>query len=732
MSEYRFRVLHLFSGIGGGALGFDNAREDYMGLRGSFETLGGIDVDPLACEDFTRLVGVPATCLDLFSRADYTAWHGHEPPADWHEATPADIRAAAQNRRPDVVFLSPPCKGLSSLLPAAQAESPKYQALNHLTVRGIALMLAAWPNDVPGLVILENVPRITSGRGAALLANIEGLLTSAGYVLHRDAHDLGEVGELSQHRRRFLLVARHPDKVMNPLFRPPQKTVHPIKRVLADLPMPDDPAGGKMHTLPRLNWMTWVRLALIPAGGDWRDLQQVEPGSFGIEPAAAPLNHTFRVTPWDGPAGTVTGAHSPSNGCISVAEPRLPGRHWDGHFKVVGMGSPAPTITAQASNFGSNSATAIADTRLQHLPRRGVYKVARWTEPASTVVASASVRGSNGVAAVSDPRVRSGFSNKYKVLPWNRPATTVTGMTDIQEGAQSVADPREAARVSRRSGQLAVRGWHDPAMTVTGEDSVGSGAQSVADPRLSPHLGDGFKGSPGLFGLLDWEEPASVVTASAAVSSGNGKAAVADPRLRRALGRPGGYGILRWGKPSPTVRGVSRIMSSPSSVQDPRLGCSPRSGAYQVLEWEEPSTTVTAAGDVHAQGASAVSDPRPVQDPATTEPARLPGPKDKGVWIILAEDGTWHRPLTTLELAVLQGFPAVLPDGRPLELAGRSQSTWREHIGNAVPPPAAEAIGRAMLLALVPSRAGVVAWNVLMTALWVKSLAQRIRAFRPW
>ena len=173
-------------------------------------------------------------------------------------------------------------------------------------------------------------------------------------------------------------------------------------------------------------------------------------------------------------------------------------------------------------------------------------------------------------------------------------------------------------------------------------------------------------------------------------------------------------------------------MSSPSSVQDHRLGCSPRSGAYQVLAWEEPSTTVTAAGDVHAQGASAVSDPRMVEDPATAEPARLPGPKDKGVWIILAEDDTWHRPLTTLELAVLQGFPAVLPDGRPLELAGRSQSKWREHIGNAVPPPAAEAIGRAMLLALVPSRAGLVAWNVLMTVVWVKTLAQRIRAFRPW
>jgi hypothetical protein len=64
---------------------------------------------------------------------------------------------------------------------------------------------------------------------------------------------------------------------------------------------------------------------------------------------------------------------------------------------------------------------------------------------------------------------------------------------------------------------------------------------------------------------------------------------------------------------------------------------------------------------VHAQGAAVVADPR------------LPAATDQGVWLIVAEDGTWHRPLTTLELAALQGFPTTLPDGAPLVLAGRSQ-----------------------------------------------------------
>jgi hypothetical protein len=61
----------------------------------------------------------------------------------------------------------------------------------------------------------------------------------------------------------------------------------------------------------------------------------------------------------------------------------------------------------------------------------------------------------------------------------------------------------------------------------------------------------------------------------------------------------------------------------------------------------------------------------------------------------------WHRPLTTLELAVLQGLPWVLeeetPEGivsTPLVLAGSSGKRWRERIGNGIPVAGAEAWGR--------------------------------------
>lgn len=143
-----FTVLHLFSGIGGAALGLQQAVEEYKGMVGRFRTLAGIDVDPEACQDFRTLTGAPAVEMDLFSRADYIAFHGNEPSADWCEATADDLLEATGGEYPDVVFLSPPCKGFSGLLPSERAVSEKYQALNRLVVRGLALTMEAFGDNL--------------------------------------------------------------------------------------------------------------------------------------------------------------------------------------------------------------------------------------------------------------------------------------------------------------------------------------------------------------------------------------------------------------------------------------------------------------------------------------------------------------------------------------------------------------------------------------------------------
>ena len=722
-----FRVFHLFCGLGGGALGFQAAKGEWRGFKGQFNTLGGVDVDPEACQDFEQLTGIPATRLDLFRTEDYTAFHGHEPPAGWAEATPEDIRAAAQNEHPDVVFTSSPCKGLSALLPKAQAESRKYQALNNLTVRGIWLTVEAWKDNPPGLIIFENVPRITS-RGKPLLDRIKALLHAYGYEVADGIHDVGEVGGLAQHRRRYLLVARHAAKIPSFLYHPPRRKVKAIGSVLGDLPMPDDPASGPLHKLPRLNWLTWLRLALIPAGGDWRDLQNIAPGSFGITAEAAQYDHTYRVTDWKATAGTVTGGSGPSNGAVSVADPRLPGdyyehlyrvtgwedtagtvtaatrpaggaasaadprptgQHWRGHFRIIRWGEPAKTVTGQSGSFSSKSGMAVADARLGHSPRKGVFQVNLWDQPANTVIGSASVRGSNGVAAVADPGLRhTPREGSYDVADWDGPSRTVTGAAGVgtSNGAQAVADPR--------GGPYGVLDWEQPAGTVTGNmrPSCGTTPASVADPCIRDRVG-------------------------------SGALCVADPHVPdRPTRRAGDLSVHGWGQAASTVTAEDSVGSGGQSVADIRLpdANGRYTNKYGIQEWDGPAHTVTGMTDVQ-EGAPCVGDPRPIS-PTEATSIHIPANNESGVWVIISEDGTWHRPLTTLELACLQGLPAIMRDGRPLTLVGNSQARFRERIGNAVPAPAARAVAESMLQTLIPSSVGALVLSTYGTAVWVRMM----------
>jgi site-specific DNA-cytosine methylase len=198
-----------------------------------------------------------------------------------------------------------------------------------------------------------------------------------------------------------------------------------------------------------------------------------------------------------------------------------------------------------------------------------------------------------------------------------------------------------------------------------------------------------------VFTIAHWAAPVHSVVAEGTVR--NTWSSVADPRTGERF--RGSMGVLDWDETSGVVTGNGRVPSGRNAVADPRLTCEPRAGAYRVLSWEEAAATITGSLAVD-NGAAAVADPR--LDPDKPPPF-LP--------LIVAADGTWHRPLTTLELAALQGFPVEV-DGSPLVLAGISHTRWREAIGNAIPPPAARAVGEQLLLALLVSKLGVWAMNV--------------------
>ncbi len=616
--------FHFCCGLGGGAAGFNRARPRVGNVEAEWVCLGGIDVDPAGLRDFERLAGVPGTLLDLFTRDQYVRFHGKEPPAGWREATPEDVRRAAQGKRPDAVFISSPCKGASGLLSEKMSLTPKYQALNELTLRCIWLMGEAWADDPVPLIVFENVPRLAS-RGRHLLDQINSLLGGFGYAVAETTHDCGELGGLAQSRKRFLLVARHVEKVPPFLYEPEKKSLRAVGDILGRMPLPGDiDAAGPMHRVPSLQWKTWVRLALVRAGSDWRSLNDlaVEDG-YLRDLIIVPEYHrgVLGVNHWGDSCGVVAGASRPMNGRFSVADPR------------------APANALQYQQYG----------------------VRRWTDTSGAIIGVKSP--GQGTYSVADPRGQS--FGKYPVTDWDGPSGTVIAASTTGQGAFAVADPRPGGVRHNNVFRVVSMGSH--AGTVTGGHSPSSGGQAVADPRYH-----------------NWHPGAS----------------------SRKLH------VGEWGSATGTVTGSQQVASGALSIADPRVLDRTKGdayltgGHYGVVGFDQSAGAVSASAR-HDNGRWSVADPR------------MPAANDRLTCVIQSLDGTWHRPFTTLELAALQSL--VDPEEQ-LILDGLSDSDWRERIGNAVPPAAAEAIAGVMGTTLLLAEAGET-FMLSNTPIWVRPVA---------
>lgn len=470
--------FHFCCGLGGGAAGFNRARPRVGNVEAHWECLGGIDVDPAGLRDFERLAGVPGTLLDLFTRDQYVRFHGKEPPAGWREATPEDVRRAAQGKRPDAVFISSPCKGASGLLSEKMSLTPKYQALNELTLRCIWLMGEAWADDPVPLIVFENVPRLAS-RGRHLLDQINSLLGGFGYAVAETTHDCGELGGLAQSRKRFLLVARHVEKVPPFLYEPEKKSLRAVGDILGRMPLPGDiEAAGPMHRVPSLQWRTWVRLALVRAGSDWRSLNDlaIEDGYLRDLVIVPEYRSGYMgVHGWDDTAGTIAGRSGPTNGAFSVADPRYrQASNWNHgqQFGVIRWGESAPTIPGQT--MPGQGTFSVADPRPNWNRHSGNYRVIRYDQPAGTIIAGGKgVQG--GQQSVADPRIlhRGKGDNyltggHYGVIGFNQHSGAIAASSRYDSGRFSVADPRIPAADERLT--CIIRSldgtWHRPFTTL--------------------------------------------------------------------------------------------------------------------------------------------------------------------------------------------------------------------------------------------------------------------------
>ncbi|EPJ83211.1 MULTISPECIES: DNA cytosine methyltransferase [unclassified Pseudomonas] len=442
--------FHMCCGLGGGAKGFNRAKPVVGNMQAEWLCVGGVDVDPAGLRDFQRLAGIPGTLMDLFTREQYTAFHGVEPPAGWREATAEDVRRAANNQDPDAVFISSPCKGASGLLSETMSLTPKYQALNELTLRCVWLMCEAWKHNPVSLIVFENVPRLAT-RGRHLLDQIGKLLEFYGYGVAETTHDCGVIGGLAQSRKRFLLVARHIEKVPPFLYEPEKKTLKSVGSILGRMPMAGDvEAAGPMHRVPALQWKTWVRLALVEAGKDWRCLNDlaIEDGYLRDLIIVPQFRDGFLgVHDWNETAGTVAARSGPTNGKFSVADPR------------------ARAGALQYQQYG----------------------VRRWDETSGAVIGVKSP--GQGTFSVADPRDPGIGHAKYNVAQWDGVSRTVISGSTTGQGAFAIQDPRpgmakEKGDAYLTGGHYGVVGFDQPAGAVSASACHDNGRWSVADPRM--------------------------------------------------------------------------------------------------------------------------------------------------------------------------------------------------------------------------------------------------------
>lgn len=682
---------HMFCGIGVGAKGFNRASPRVGNVQAKFVCVGGIDVDPGAIRNFQMMTGTPGTVLDLFDREQYTVWHGKEPPAPWREATPADIRAA-YGPLVDIAFLSAPCKGFSGLLSSLQAKTDKYQALNRLTLRGVWLMLEAYKDDPIPVVLFENVPRILT-RGKWLLDQITALFRAYGYSVNIDTHDCGVIGNLAQSRKRALLIARHMKKIPPFIYQPRHHALRGVGEVIGKLPLPGDPVAGPMHRVPSLQWKTWVRLALVPAGKDWRALNELavvdgQLRDFGIVPEVPLRDNALGVNGWGDTAPVITSHRAPGQGRFSVADPRYASTfEGAGPYGVQGWQETSGVVGG--CNRPANGAYSVADPR-PPVDANQTYKqygVNGWDNSVGTVSGQSAPGG--GAHSIADPRLgRKAYSNIYRVIPFDQTATAVTSSRDV-----AIADPRPLERANATT-KYHVTPYDRSSRTVVGASTTGNGAFAVADPR--PNWGN--QRHQNILRVTPFDQPTGTIPA-----------------------------------------GVHSVTGGQPCVADPRREHYQTGGHYGVVDWAQTAYAVSGSA-CHDNGWNSVADPREALFEGET--LALPKPEDRLVCRIVALDGTWHRPFTTLDLGALQSLfdPEELffQDGetwqcrQTFDLLGGSDVTKREWIGNAVPGQAATGIGETIGEAIILARLGET-FFLSSREIWVKpgALALAIHNDQP-
>jgi site-specific DNA-cytosine methylase len=439
----------------------------------------------------------------------------------------------------------------------------------------------------------------------------------------------------------------------------------------------------------------------------------------------------YVVVPWDDASKTVTGATRVGSGATSAADPRIHLALHDsafhhgpalGRWGILTPLDVANTVTGNARvNTGAFS---IAVDIPVDLTAPGVwrnrYGVLGLDEQAATVTGNARLHTGRFSIAAKPPAPVDLLPHKdcydagYGVLRYDQPSRTVAASADVGCGAYAIATevpplvpvdltPEAVKGNPERVARYGVLRQDQPSRTITGQTSVGCGAYAIATEVPSPiRLELSCSPRADAYGVQGFQREAATITAHFKVD--NSRAAVADPRLVHPE-----YVVLSYEETKRIVDGEVQI---PFAIVDPEFPTEPLAIVESLesppFRWVEHVTeSVTKAGKVVR---------------------KVKRVRETVALVLISADGTWHRPLTTLELAVLQAFPAE-HKGKPLDFGvppgarGDVATTRaREVVGNAVPPAVARAMAEQMLLSLTVAAGAAPGLGEPGTPVWVRQV----------
>lgn len=291
-------VIDFFCGCGGMSAGFLATRQSHS----AFEILAGIDINQDALDSYTSNIGAPGLNVDIRELAAN--------PDRLLDLIPGFDPEAM---RPLLFVGCPPCQGFSAL----RKGDPRDDARNELSL-AFAQLVAHFR---PDLAVMENVPEVLTGRFAHHFAGATGMMEDAGYRFASDVLDFSLFGVPQRRRRAVVMgaIGKAP-KLPAPIFDAIQaRTVRDAIGHLRPIAAGEVDSEDPWHRAPAHTARLIEMFKKIPAdGGDRRALS-------GNDKLAAHIRLDAGKTPgftdvygrlrWDAPSVTITAkSRSPSSG----------------------------------------------------------------------------------------------------------------------------------------------------------------------------------------------------------------------------------------------------------------------------------------------------------------------------------------------------------------------------------------------------------------------------------